>query len=179
MPSTLVLGGIRSGKSRLAESEVARARGDGGVVYVATAEALDAEMQERIRSHQADRPDDWELVEEPLALARVLSEQGRRKPPPALLIDCMSLWLSNALHAGETDYGKHRDAFLDALSEYPGDVVIVSNEVGLGTIGMDKLTRFFADELGWLNQSLAGLSDRVLMSVAGQPLTLKDSGAVE
>lgn len=179
MPSTLVLGGIRSGKSRLAESQVANAGGDGPVVYVATAEALDAEMQKRIAAHQANRPDDWELVEEPLALGRVLAEQGRRNPVPALLIDCMSLWLSNALHAGDTAYSQHRAAFLEALSDYPGPVVIVSNEVGLGTIGMDKLTRRFADELGWLNQSLADLSDRVLMSVAGQSLTLKDSGAVE
>jgi adenosylcobinamide kinase/adenosylcobinamide-phosphate guanylyltransferase len=92
-----------------------------------------------------------------------------------LLIDCMSLWLSNLLHAGEQPFNSERKAFLAALEQYPGEVIIVSNEVGLGTIAMDPLTRRFCDELGWLNQALAQHCHRVMMSVAGLPLVLKDT----
>lgn len=167
---TLVLGGIRSGKTGLAESIVARAP---DVVYVATATAGDDEMAQRIRRHQHSRPAHWGLVEEPLALGGVLEQQGMAGSPPCVLVDCMSLWLSNLLHGGDQVFQRERRAFLAALEKYPGAVVIVSNEVGLGTIGMDALTRRFCDELGWLNQSLASLCDRVLMSVAGLPLELK------
>lgn len=167
---TLVLGGIRSGKSALAE---ARAEAVGGaVLYVATATAGDGEMALRIRRHQERRPAGWGLAEAPLKLADVIHGQDQSQPP-TLLIDCMSLWLSNLLHAGEEIFHKERAAFLSALAAYRGAVVIVSNEVGLGTIGMDPLTRRFCDELGWLNQDLATHCDSVLMSVAGLPLTLK------
>ncbi len=167
---TLVLGGIRSGKSALAET---RAETDGRpVLYVATATAGDGEMALRIRRHQERRPAHWGLAEAPLKLADVIRGTDRQQPP-TLLIDCMSLWLSNLLHAGEDIFHHEREAFLAALADYPGAVVIVSNEVGLGTIGMDPLTRRFCDELGWLNQDLAAHCDSVLMSVAGLPLTLK------
>lgn len=170
MASTLILGGIRSGKSRLAEEAL-----DGAetVTYVATGEAGDREMAERIREHRARRPDHWGLAEAPIRLARVLPEQAGA----SLLIDCMSLWVSNLLHAGEAVFEAERTAFLEALAGFPGRLVIVSNEVGLGTIGMDPLTRRYCDELGRLNQALAARCDRVLMSVAGLPLVLKgDSG---
>ncbi len=169
--TVLVLGGIRSGKSALAERLVSEAGQP--VVYLATATAGDDEMAERIARHQLQRPDDWGLVEEPVDLAAVLSAQGQRHPAPAILVDCMSLWMSNLLQEPQHRFADHRQAFLKALASYPGSVVIVSNEVGLGIIGMDPLTRRFADELGWLNQDLAGRCDRVLMSVAGLPLTLK------
>ena len=94
---------------------------------------------------------------------------------PCLLIDCMSLWLSNLLHAGEERYQKERDDFLETLVEYPGPVVIVSNEVGLGIIGMDPLTRRFGDELGWLNQALAQRCQNVRLVVAGLSLDLKSA----
>ncbi|WP_375177410.1 bifunctional adenosylcobinamide kinase/adenosylcobinamide-phosphate guanylyltransferase [Marinobacter mobilis] len=168
---TLVLGGIRSGKTALAE-RLAGAEGS-GVVYVATATAGDAEMAARIRRHQGLRPAGWGLQEEPLQLAGVLAVEGGKEGPPCLLIDCMSLWLSNLLHAGDDVLTAQKSAFLDAVAGYTGALVIVSNEVGLGTIGMDPLTRRFCDELGWLNQALAQRCDRVLMSVAGLPLTLK------
>lgn len=167
----LVLGGIRSGKSALAERLVSEAGQP--VIYLATATAGDEEMAERIARHQQQRPDDWGLVEEPVDLAAVLSDRRYRDPAPAVLIDCMSLWMSNLLQEPQHRFADHRQAFLEALERYPGPVVIVSNEVGLGTIGMDPLTRRFADELGWLNQDLASRCDQVLMSIAGLPLSLK------
>ena len=167
MAKTLVLGGIRSGKSDLAERLVAAAGGP--VCYVATATAGDDEMAARIRAHQARRPADWGLVEEPRALGRVLADN----PASALLIDCMSLWLSNLLGAGEETLAAERAAFLGAVAAHPADVVIVSNEVGLGLIGMDALSRRFADELGWLNQALATRCDNVILTVAGLPWALK------
>lgn len=173
MPSTLILGGIRSGKSRLAETEARSAGPATPVTYLATAEALDEEMQARIDAHRARRPDDWGLVEEPIALGRVLRDKAGESVPPVVLVDCMSLWLSNLLHAGDTVFHSEWTDFLDALADYPGRVVIVSNEVGLGTIGMDALTRRYVDEMGRLNQAIAAVSERVILSVAGQALTLK------
>ena len=170
---TLVLGGIRSGKTALAEAQAAHQTQP--VVYVATATADDDEMASRISRHQAIRPQDWGLVEESLNLAKVLREHGQHTPTPCLLIDCMSLWLSNLLHVGGEQLQIQREAFLEQIESYPGPLVIVSNETGLGIIGMDPLTRKFCDELGWLNQALAQRCQRVMMVVAGLPLTLKDT----
>lgn len=169
MQHALVLGGVRSGKSAMAERLVAA--GGQPVCYVATATAGDDEMAARIRDHQARRPADWGLVEEPLGLAGVL--HARASAAPVLLVDCMSLWLSNLLAAGEDCLARERAAFLAALEAYPGRVVMVSNEVGLGGIGMEALTRRFADELGRLNQALAGRCDTVVLTVAGLPWVLK------
>lgn len=171
----LVTGGIRSGKTGLAEARAGQACAE--VVCVATATAGDDEMASRIRRHQQQRPDHWGLVEEPLHLGRVLSEAARTGAgAPLLLVDCMSLWLSNLLFADPERFQPERTAFLEAVEAYPGSLVIVTNEVGLGTIGMDPLTRRFADELGWLNQALAQRCDEVVMAVAGLPLTLKAGG---
>lgn len=169
---TLVTGGIRSGKTALAE-QLAIESGD-AVVYVATATVGDEEMAQRVKRHVDSRPSHWDLVEAPLRLASVLEAHGGETPAPFLLIDCMSLWVSNLLFAGEETFRYERGAFLDVLRNYPGSIAIVSNEVGLGTIGMDPLTRRFCDELGWLNQSLAATCDRVAMSIAGLPLWLKE-----
>jgi adenosylcobinamide kinase/adenosylcobinamide-phosphate guanylyltransferase len=171
MPCSLILGGIRSGKSALAEKRVTESGEP--VVYVATATAGDGEMSDRIRRHRLRRPAGWGLVEEPLHLGALLNRQARLSPLPCVLIDCMSLWVSNLLHAGDATFVRERDSFLAALGQYPGNVVVVSNEVGLGIIGMDPLTRRFADELGWLNQSLAEKCDTVLLLVAGLTQTLK------
>ncbi|MDK9558591.1 bifunctional adenosylcobinamide kinase/adenosylcobinamide-phosphate guanylyltransferase [Marinobacter sp. M216] len=170
---TLVLGGIRSGKTALAET-VATAWDR--VTYVATATAGDDEMAARIDRHRAGRPGHWGLIEEPLHLGEVLQAQARSTHPPGLLIDCMSLWVSNLMFAGEEVFAAERARFLNSLANYPGPVAIVSNEVGLGTIGMDPLTRRFADELGWLNQALAARCHRVVLSLAGLPQILKGSG---
>lgn len=168
---TLVMGGIRSGKTALAE-QLAAESGD-AVVYVATATVGDEEMAQRVKRHVDSRPDHWELAEAPLRLASVLETYRCDACPPFLLVDCMSLWVSNLLFAGEETFAHEREIFLEALRNYPGSIAVVSNEVGLGTIGMDPLTRRFCDELGWLNQAIAATCDRVVMSVAGLPLWLK------
>lgn len=169
---TLVLGGIRSGKTGLAE-RLAASRSENGVVYVATATAGDDEMAERIRRHQRSRPQEWALAEEAISLGEVLAGKGEQPRAPLLLVDCMSLWLSNLLFAGDEVFRRERLSFLTALESYPGEAVIVSNEIGLGTVGMDPLTRRFCDELGWLNQALAQRCGRVVMSIAGLPMALK------
>ncbi len=170
---TLVLGGVRSGKSRLAEQMAVESGRP--VTYVATAGAGDAEMADRIRAHQARRPASWGLEEERLDLAAVL----RRHAPSGscLLVDCMSLWLGNLLHQQRGGVDDAVSAFLEALSAYPGPLVVVSNEVGLGIIGMDPLTRRFADRLGRLNQELAARCDRVVLAVAGLSTCLKGQPA--
>lgn len=171
----LVLGGIRSGKTALAERLAASVGEE--VIYLATASVTDEEMADRIRRHQASRPRHWGLEETPLALGQSLRHHGESTPPPCLLVDCMSLWLSNLLFAGDAVFERERAAFLEALEGYPGSIIIVSNEVGLGTVAMEALTRRFCDQLGWLNQALARRCNRVTMSVAGLPLVLKDSPA--
>lgn len=173
--SVLVIGGIRSGKTALAEkmaSELASAAGL-QIAYVATAAALDEEMSVRIKRHQQARPSHWLLSERQVQLAAAVGEFAIMPEPPVLLIDCMSLWISNLLHAGKPIFERERQAFLSAMPSYPGAMVIVSNETGLGVIGMDALTRRFCDELGWLNQALAERCDRVVMSIAGLDLVLK------
>ncbi|MCH8544921.1 MAG: bifunctional adenosylcobinamide kinase/adenosylcobinamide-phosphate guanylyltransferase [Alcanivorax sp.] len=172
MHKTLILGGIRSGKSARAEGLARRRQ---RVIYVATAEAGDGEMAARIARHRAQRPANWGLLEVPLALGDTLMAQAgaAADEAPCLLIDCMSLWVSNLLHAGDAVFGREKRAFLSALEAYPGAVIIVSNEVGLGTIGMDALTRRFCDELGWLNQALASRCQDVELVAAGLSLPLK------
>lgn len=170
MERTLVLGGIRSGKTALAGRLATAA--SGAITYVATASAGDAEMAERIRRHRQQRPAEWGLVEEPLNLAGVL--EAHAGSGRCLLIDCMSLWLSNLLHLlQEPAISEAVESFTQRVALHPEPLVIVSNEVGLGVIGMDPLTRAFGDRLGLLNQTLASRMDHVVLSVAGCPLVLK------
>ncbi len=173
MTKSLVLGGVRSGKSALAEQLVSEQAEP--VVYVATATIGDAEMHERVRRHRTRRPAEWSLQEEPLRLGELLNQVARKAPAPVLLIDCVSLWVSNLLHADEAVFARERDHFLSALVDYPAPVVVVSNEVGLGIIGMDPLTRRFADELGWLNQALAKRCDGWCCQWPGLPRRSKAS----
>lgn len=171
---TLILGGARSGKSALAE-RLATATGL-EVVYIATSQPGDGEMSERIVHHRARRPAHWGCVEEPLALASALRSNAR--PDRVLLVDCLTLWLSNLLgDADATRVIAERDALLATLPALPGDVLFVSNEVGLGIVPMGALTRRFVDEAGRLHQSLAVRCDRVLFVAAGLPLTLKGTPA--
>lgn len=169
---TLILGGARSGKSALAE-RLAKASGH-EVVYIATAQAHDEEMAERIAHHRAQRPAHWRSVEEPLALADALREHAR--PGRCVLVDCLTLWLSNLLgHADAARLAGEREALLLALPSLTGQVLLVSNEVGLGVVPMGELTRRFVDEAGRLHQSLAVQCERVLFVAAGLPLALKGS----
>lgn len=168
----LILGGARSGKSALAEQ---RAVQSGlAVTYIATAAAGDGEMAERITHHRRRRPADWHLVEEPLQLARVLSEQA--STDRCLVVDCLTLWLSNLLAHDPPDearFSDERTALLELLPQLPGRVILVSNEVGLGIVPLGALTRRFCDESGRLHQALAAVCDRVTFVTAGLPMTLK------
>ena len=178
----LILGGARSGKSALAERRAA----ESGlrVIYVATAEARDGEMQTRIAHHRARRPAAWGLVEEPIALAATLRRLAA--PDTCLLVDCLTLWLSNLLFAGhaarQAEAGEavacpllagETGALVDTLAGLPGRVVLVSNEVGWGIIPMGALSRLFTDEQGRLNQRVAAVCTDVTLVAAGLPLTLK------
>lgn len=166
----LILGGARSGKSRLAETLAC----DSGlaVTYIATSQPLDGEMSERVLQHRARRPDSWGLIEEPLALARVLREQASDER--CLLVDCLTLWLTNLLMLeDEARLRSERDALLDSLAALPGRIILVSNETGLGVVPMGELTRRYVDEAGWLHQRLAERCQRVVFTVAGLPMVLK------
>ncbi|WP_439888061.1 bifunctional adenosylcobinamide kinase/adenosylcobinamide-phosphate guanylyltransferase [Pseudomonas sp. MBLB4123] len=166
----LILGGARSGKSRLAE----RLAAESGlaVTYIATSQALDGEMSARIAQHRARRPAHWTLVEEPLALARVLGEQAGEGR--CLLVDCLTLWLSNLLMLDDpARLEAERDALLECLTGLPGRIILVSNETGLGVVPLGELTRRYVDAAGWLHQALAERCERVLFCVAGLPLVLK------
>ncbi|RFA26847.1 bifunctional adenosylcobinamide kinase/adenosylcobinamide-phosphate guanylyltransferase [Alkalilimnicola ehrlichii] len=166
----LILGGAKSGKSRVAEQLAAES--GLAVTYVATAQAHDAEMRARLAAHKARRPAHWGLVEEPLALAACLLEQAASER--CVLVDCLTLWLSNLLCLeDEARFAAERAALLDALPQLPGRVIFVSNEVGLGVVPMGALSRRFVDEAGALHQALAAVCERVVFTVAGLPQVLK------
>lgn len=166
----LILGGARSGKSRLAERQAA----DSGlaVVYIATSQPLDGEMSARVAHHRARRPDHWGLVEEPVELARVLREHA--SAGTCLLVDCLTLWLTNLLMLeDDARLAAERDALLACIAELPGRVLLVSNETGLGVVPLGELTRRYVDEAGWLHQALAERCTRVTFTVSGLPMLLK------
>jgi adenosylcobinamide kinase/adenosylcobinamide-phosphate guanylyltransferase len=170
--ATLVLGGARSGKSRHAEALVAaRAGAHGRLIYVATAAAGDAEMAQRIAEHQARRGARWTTVEAPLALAAALRAQACAEAP--ILVDCLTLWLSNLMLA-ERDIDAATTDLLDALAQRTSPVVLVSNEVGLGIVPDNALARRFRDAAGILNQRVAAACGTVILMTAGLPLTLKE-----
>ena len=167
-PVTLVLGGARSGKSSYAERiTVAHPR---GCVYIATAEIGDAEMAERVRQHQARREAHWRTVEAPLDLGAAIvaeTEQGA-----AVLVDCLTLWLSNLMAAGR-DPAQETEDLVRALGQAGGPVVFVSNEVGMGIVPDNALARAFRDHAGRLNQRIAEIANSVFFVAAGLPLRLK------
>lgn len=162
---SLVVGGARSGKSRLAERLV-RAAGQ-PLTYIATAQAWDAEMAERIAQHKADRGAGWTTVEAPQDLCGALAAARG-----AVLVDCATLWLTNVMLA-ESDLAAEGRALLAALQAHPGPVVVVSNEVGWGIVPENALARRFRDEQGRLNQQIAALADLVVGVMAGLPMVLK------
>lgn len=164
----LILGGARSGKSRHAQT-LAEAF-DGDLLFVATGEAFDAEMADRIARHRADRGPRWQVVEAPLDLAGTVARHAA--PGRLLLIDCLTLWTANLLHA-ERDAESEADALVAALRASAGPVILVSNEVGLGIVPDNALARAFRDAAGRINQAVAAAADRVTFVAAGLPLTLK------
>lgn len=166
----LILGGSRSGKSSLAEQRASES--NLAVTYIATATAGDAEMAARIAQHQTRRPAHWVIVEEPLRLAQALQQHAA--PNHCLLVDCLTLWLTNLLCAKDEElFKRERAAFLEVLPALPGRIILVSNEVGMGIVPMGELSRRFSDEAGRLNQEAAGICERVTLMVAGLPYPLK------
>lgn len=166
----LVLGGVRSGKSAYAEAAIAAC--EKPVCYVATTQVWDEDMAERVSLHQIRRPSDWRLIEEPLALAKVLDSLN--SPKQAVIIECFTLWLTNLLCLeDEARLAQEKQDLLRAVGEFKGDLVLVSSEVGLGIMPMNALARRFGDEAGEMNQALATLTDRVTLVAAGLPMPLK------
>lgn len=165
---TLVLGGARSGKSAFAEGLVERA--SDARLYLATGQAWDGEMRERIASHQARRGPGWETMEAPVDLSRTLESHARADRP--VLVDCLTLWVTN-LMLGEHDIAKAFDGLAATLPGLKGPVVFVSNEVGLGIVPDNALARAFRDHAGRLHQSIASLADEVYFVAAGLPLKMK------
>ncbi len=167
MPVILITGGARSGKSRHAET---RTRAfPGRPVYLATAEALDEEMAERIAKHRARRGSAWIEREEPLRLAQALAETDGGG---ARLADCLTLWLSNLLHAGR-DWPQAIAELAETLKQQHSPVVLVTNEVGLGIVPDNALARAYRDAAGFMNQTIASIADEVEFIVAGLPMKLK------
>lgn len=166
---TLVLGGARSGKSRHAEAMVEEAAANG--LYIATAAAGDGEMASRIRHHRERRGPFWTTVEEPLHLAHAI--EAHALPGRPILVDCLTLWLSNLMLEGRAVEAE-TERLAATLAETTVPVVLVANEVGQGIVPENALARAFRDQAGRLNQRMAALADRVLMMVAGLPVTVKD-----
>lgn len=165
----LILGGARSGKSRLAEQRAQDSQCR--VVYIATAQAGDGEMSERILRHREQRPDAWGLIEEPIALAKVLREQSAADV--CLLVDCLTLWVTNLLLAESGTLERELDDFYHVLNDFPGELILVSNEVGWGIVPLGELSRQFQDQAGWLHQRLGQICERVTLTVAGIPMEIK------
>ncbi|MEK9751998.1 MAG: bifunctional adenosylcobinamide kinase/adenosylcobinamide-phosphate guanylyltransferase [Rhodospirillaceae bacterium] len=168
---TLVFGGARSGKSRYAENLLAACPEK---VYLATATAGDVEMEKRIAEHRARRGEGWSTVEEPLEIVDIIAREGKAGRP--LLVDCLTLWAMNFVSAGR-DGGKEVTRLFEALNQSPGPVVMVSNEIGLGVIPENQLSRLFVDLQGQVNQLAAQAATRVVFVAAGLPLIMKDETA--
>jgi adenosylcobinamide kinase/adenosylcobinamide-phosphate guanylyltransferase len=168
MSFTLVIGGARSGKTRYA-LEQALAPGAARRVMIATAQALDEEMAQRIARHRAERGEAWATVEAPLDLAGAVR---RLEAGEAAVVDCLTLWLSN-LMLGDLDVVAAVAETAQALAASPARIVVVTNEVGQGIVPDNALARRFRDEAGWMNQAMAAAADRVVLVSAGLPLVLK------
>ena len=194
----LIIGGARSGKSSLAENYAKSSNLP--VIYIATAQAFDSEMQQRIAQHQAERPEHWQLVESPLLLAKTIASVIENSQQDiCILVDCLTLWLSNSLckpniEAGHTsecnlDYWQQEKqqflAQLESIKLRSSDkkqrveIILVSNEVGHGIVPMGELSRQFVDQAGWLHQAIASIADNVEFVMAGLPLSLKSPEATK
>jgi adenosylcobinamide kinase/adenosylcobinamide-phosphate guanylyltransferase len=181
----LILGGARSGKSSFAEKKAKQneTSTQAQVYYLATAQSLDGEMSERIKQHQAQRPDHWPLIESPMALANaieqvILQHQNEHKKPITVLVDCLTLWLTNCLCAAKPHcWQQEKKSLLTLLADYEQtkevNLLLVSNEVGHGIVPMGELSREFVDQAGWLHQEIAAIATQVDFIMAGIPLSLK------
>ena len=171
---TLILGGARSGKS--AHAEKLALQSGKPVTYIATAQVYDDEFARRIAQHRQRRPAEWQLLEEPFHLAAALRRHAA--PGHCLLVDCLTLWLAQWIcpdcqPPATSTWESERQALIDALATLPGEIILVSNEVGMGIVPLGEINRRFQDEQGRLNQAAAAACDRALFMAAGLPLTLK------
>ena len=166
--TTLILGGARSGKSQRA-LDLAESAGERRV-FIATAEAFDEEMADRIARHKTERGSGWSTIEAPLELIPALEEAARRGD--VCLVDCLTLWLSNLMHS-DRKLEDETARLCEAVSNLPIPIILVSNEVGLGLVPETPLGRAFRDAQGRLNQAVARICDRVEFVAAGLPITLK------
>ena len=168
----LILGGCRSGKSRQA-LELAEQSGLANKIFVATCQAHDVEMQDRIARHQQERGQEWTTVEEPLDVPDVLWRESGAST--LILLDCLTLWVSNLMmhDAGDTWVQAQFERLDEALQGSSGPVVVVSNEVGLGVVPDNPMARRFRDLVGWLNQQVAAKANHVMWMVAGMPVQVK------
>ena len=173
-PVTLIIGGARSGKSAHGEALIEDCRAGEGAkpLYIATATPGDGEMAARIRKHKRRRGDRWETLEEPLEIARALEANAR--PDRTILLDCLTLWLSNLMGKGR-DMAVETARLVGALDNLEGPVVLIANEVGLGIVPDNALAREFRDQAGLLNQAVARRAERVVFMAAGLPMTVKDA----
>ena len=167
-----ILGGVRSGKSKLAEQRASASKLP--VIYLATAQALDQEMTARIEHHQQSRPQHWQLIETPLLLPEAIAKFEQENV--CLLVDCLTLWLTNCLCQHGVDYFLAEKAkLLAVLERCQCQVVLVSNEVGHGIVPLGELSRDFVDHSGWLHQEIAAIAGQVEFVMAGLPLSLKNT----
>lgn len=169
---TLILGGVRSGKSKLAETIARESALPVSYIATATVRDEDAEMLARIRTHRARRPESWSLVEEPLHLAKALRQCDSAEH--CVLVDCLTLWLTNLLIAEDPLlFEQEREALIATVPTLKGKIILVSNETNMGVTPLGELSRRYCDEAGRLHQDLAQLSDTVILTVAGLPHYLK------
>ena len=166
-----VLGGARSGKSRYAQARAEAMAGE--PVFVATAEAFDDEMRDRIARHRADRDARWRTVEAPRALPAAI--EALNASDSVVLVDCLTLWVSNLLLA-DADIAQAGRQLCDAIARFDGSLILVANEVGMGIVPDNALARRFRDAAGLLHQSVAAAAGEVVLLTAGLPLTLKPQG---
>lgn len=183
----LILGGARSGKSSFAEklAKQYEQNEQSKVYYLATAQSLDEEMSARIKRHQQQRPDHWALVESSIELANAIKQlirkhQSMHKTAITVLVDCLTLWLSNCLCSPDKECWQHqKQALLNVLNDYGQtsevNILLVSNEVGHGIVPLGKLSRDFVDQAGWLHQDIAAIATDVDFIMAGIALPLKSA----
>ena len=173
----LILGGVKSGKSRYAERLVASWASQSGnsnraVIYLATAEQRDGdeELGKRIALHKAQRPPTWKTIEEPVKIADIIETVSGKSQ--CILVECLTLWVSNLLQ-DETHIAQGINHLCKVLETYEGEIILVSNETGLGIMPANELARRFGDEVGVLHQRLAAICDEVVLTIAGLPHHLK------
>lgn len=171
---TLILGGARSGKSAYAEKLATESPLP--VTYIATAQVYDDEFKQRVKHHKDRRPSDWALVEEPHHLTQTLAKLANKNQ--CIIVDCLTLWLAQWIcpecnPPKDSTWQSERETFLNALAKLEGQIILVSNEVGMGIVPLGKINRQFQDEQGRLNQAVAGIAKHVAFVAAGLPLKLK------